>query len=412
MYKLILDARSLELYLSSKLFPEEGLIGLNRLLLVLSETLLKFRRFFYAYWTMDENEFSSIDERKLFQPLFNLFLTGILEEADSLVKSKDARNIGLSMNFRVPDRTESDSEVEVTLKGFADLMLFAADDSATAESCLSVIELKAPMQTLLGSSALASKDQLLGEVLCVADMKLSYAHSLAIAKISTDMTTTGTTDEISTTMAIAEDMTALALDDTVDETVYSAVNKATFGALTDMFSLNIMFQDATTKHCYMTPHVMEPRIFLLHLLLLCFPADQHLLDFLISSATEEGPADASEEALQDDLTYKTTKVGGSAEPNDNKPQTKTIRGLLTSRTTKSAVTGIYKANDSATKHRVIYFKRNDEDDEDDGDDDNEVSEADHRTIDLENSNPNKNFNLTSGKCEPTLETPFLTLADL
>ena len=248
VFKLDIESDALETYLISKLFPEEeeGIDRLNSFLFAWSQTLMKFRRFFHAYWIIPDNSaVKPISEQNLLQPLFTLFLNGILEETGAKVKSVDSRGIKLLMSLLVPDSEGED--VILTLKGYADMMLFESEETETnAEACLSVIELKSPMRVgaLFASSSLSSKDQLLGEVFTVADMKHLHHYSLSLTAPPTPPALPNRTER-TTEMAVSVEMSHLTVNEPTDALEY--INKspssklATFGALTDMFALNIMF---------------------------------------------------------------------------------------------------------------------------------------------------------------------------
>mmetsp|Transcript_27008 Transcript_27008/g.38483 ORF Transcript_27008/g.38483 Transcript_27008/m.38483 type:complete len:350 (+) Transcript_27008:550-1599(+) len=263
--RLEINKSDLSSYLIQSLFSNDE-EAFNEFVDKWVQILNKFRIFFYSYCTCKgKNRLIPLDEVTYFQPFFRTYVEGILEYLNLSMLCKNVNSMPLESTIRI-NTGNNDEERNVSLKGYSDLMIFECDTNLIPQECISFLELKSPMGHLYRSASHAQKDQLLGEAICVTDMKIAHESN------------------------------------NNESTAANNHNAgATIGGLTDMFSLNILLQVWHDKSCYMATHVIEPSEYVMHLLLLCMPMNEDLIAFLVHRAGEEIPVSSEGDGEEKDI---------------------------------------------------------------------------------------------------------------
>ena len=190
--------------------------------------LEKFRTFFY-YYLYDVNGLrikkETISEPGDFQPLFQLFFGGFLECLQSF--HSDSRKVRRTVSVNTQELIKYVGDSQIPLTGSLDVMIFSHSDETTVDDvCMSDshIELKSPFGALYHSQlADQAIDQLIAETDCVSAMKATAGAS-----------------------------------------------GPTIGALTDLFSLNLIYQaNSNGRDFYLTSPVVESRAYVQLLIVLC-----------------------------------------------------------------------------------------------------------------------------------------------
>jgi len=186
--------------------------------------LEKFRTFFFFY-LHDDNGVRKpkmeMSEPSTFQPLFQLFFSGFLECLQSF--RNDPRKVRQTVSVNSLELTKHVGQFPLT--GSTDVMIFSHIDDSIVDACMSDshIELKSPFGALYHSQSAQAIDQLIAETDCVSAMKATVGAS-----------------------------------------------GPTIGALTDLFSLNLIFQaNSNSRDFYLTPPVVESRAYISQLIVLC-----------------------------------------------------------------------------------------------------------------------------------------------
>ena len=196
--------------------------------------LEKFRTFFY-YYLHDVNGLrikkETMSEPGDFQPLFQLFFGGFLECLQSFRSDPRKVRRTISVNTLELMKTAVVGDDQIPLTGSLDVMIFSNSGDCECivnNVCMSDshIELKCPFGALYNSQSDQAIDQLIAETDCVSAMKA---------------TTAGT-----------------------------ASAGPTIGALTDLFSLNLIYQaNSNSREFYVTSPVIDSRAYIQQLIVLC-----------------------------------------------------------------------------------------------------------------------------------------------
>lgn len=287
LFKVEICSDKLKSFLATKLFPDSGsssgsaVVGVfDEFLDKWSSILERFRILFHAYWIKMQDEKCNLYvihlrdlvgyEESFVRSLFTLFMDGLLEELGGSMICVNACPMDIAIPYAMKKRANNDIIVE-TFTDHTDLMLFQKDIDHCVELCSSLIELTPPMGAMFGTRAKDCLDKLLGKVMCVIDMK-SKVDSLEATAASTDLS-----GSLEVANNFDNNITVPDISPTVDPTV------GTLGAMTDMFSLSILLQLSDNKKSYLTTHVIEPKEYILHLLLLCIPTTAEEVEFLLTT---------------------------------------------------------------------------------------------------------------------------------
>ena len=223
--------------------------------------LENFRTYFF-YCIHDENGHriprKTIREIREFQPLFQLFLGGFLECLQSFQSGSTIMRRTVSVNNLKIMKTLGDDHIP--LVGTLDVMIFSHSDERIVDVCMSDshIELKSPFGALYHSQSAKEIDQLIAETDCVSAMK-------------------------------------------ADSSV-SPSSGPTIGALTDLFSLNLIYHDESSSNSrafYLTSPVVEPRSYIQQLLVLCMQSAD-VAKLTVSSMVSSIPF-LEEERVEDEV---------------------------------------------------------------------------------------------------------------
>ncbi len=205
--------------------------------------LEQFRKYFFSYISITQG---AIDEETVFQPIFQIFLKGFL---GALNQDEDARHLeNLMANGDTFEtyRTNKFGDV-IRLSGRTDVTVYLSSTlSKKPINSICHIELRSPYEKLHQSDSLSSIDQLMAETDCISSMR----------------------------------------------NLNSAVGRTTttLGALTDMFSINLMYHNRrdNNREFFATTKILEPRGYIRSLLTLCLSATA--IATITSTVPEEAAA--------------------------------------------------------------------------------------------------------------------------
>ncbi len=190
-----------------------------------------FRKYFFNYGLFTGR---SIDEEAVFQPIFQIFLKGFL---DALRSADDAKYFENFMaNTDVIDTVVINKFGRaVRLSGRTDVIIIQNPSNAQAikpRNSICHIELKAPYKKLYHSNSQSSIDQLMAETDCISAMR--NADTAGVENLTT-----------------------------------------TLGALTDIFSIYLMFHDrrSSNREFFVTAGSLDPLSYIKRLLTLCLSVD-------------------------------------------------------------------------------------------------------------------------------------------
>ena len=192
-----------------------------------------------------KSDHRSINETSVFQPVFALFLEGLLnqlqvdvEESNQFEVKHVNKNLILERLIRI--KNVDNDDITVQLRGYSDIAIKRKGDEFIAEALQTIFELKSPFKSLYHSASNAEKDQLVAEITTLNCMK--------------------------------------------SENEMISVKTLLLGALTDMFSINVMIELPRLSECFMSHSVTDSNSYILYLLLLLLDFDEDSISPLIESS--------------------------------------------------------------------------------------------------------------------------------
>ena len=229
-----------------------------------------FRKYFFNF---EQSQSSKIDELKLFQPIFQIFLKGFLDALRPADHAKHLENcMANNANLRKELIRNKYGQV-VPLTGKTDVIMHLSGTNAQNKKPLNSIchiELKAPFTR---ANLQSSIDQLMAQTDCISDMRNKNTTSV-------------------------ENRTT------------------TLGALTDMFSIDLMFHDrrgGNNREFFVTADSScDPRSYILRLLALCLSVDALAT---ITTATSGHAVEAA--VVENSLSATLSATGETDEGHDD-----------------------------------------------------------------------------------------------
>jgi len=190
----LINDESLETYIIDKLF-EGNKNKFDQIITDYTNFLNIIRKAFYYYYNRN-NGARSLSEMD-FQYVFILLLNSLINNTDIKAKVVEANNIKLETTIQASDNNTNTQYSEKRLDGFGDIIGIPDDLNNIVDDDIennnfyyhSIFngELKKPADSMMRSACYKEKDQLLGEIKAIGDLKRYYRGIILTKSLLTDL---------------------------------------------------------------------------------------------------------------------------------------------------------------------------------------------------------------------------------